>query len=67
MRKINIGVIGVGYCGKKTVHDVKLGKQNSLVDLRAVCDLLEDNLKYCENYAIPNIAKCARSLMEVLD
>jgi len=58
MRKINIGVVGVGYWGKKIVHEyVQLGKQNSLVDLHAVCDLLEDNLKYCENYAIPNMAK----------
>jgi UDP-N-acetylglucosamine 3-dehydrogenase len=58
MRKINIGVVGVGYWGKKIVHEyVQLGKQNSLVDLHAVCDLLEDNLKYCENYAIPKMAK----------
>ena len=58
MRKINIGVIGVGYWGKKIVHEyVQLGKQNSLVDLYTVCDLLEDNLKYCEDYAIPKTTK----------
>jgi len=64
MRKINIGVVGVGYWGKKIVHEyVQLGKQNSLVDLHAVCDLLEDNLKYCENYAIPNMAKYHKEVM----
>lgn len=64
MRKIKIGVVGVGYWGKKIVHEyVQLGKQNSLVDLHAVCDLLEDNLKYCENYAIPNMAKYHKELM----
>jgi UDP-N-acetylglucosamine 3-dehydrogenase len=64
MRKINIGVVGVGYWGKKIVHEyVQLGKQNSLVDLHAVCDLLEDNLKYCENYAIPNVAKYHKEVM----
>lgn len=64
MRKINIGVIGVGYWGKKIVHEyVQLGKQNSLVDLHAICDLLEDNLKYCENYAIPNMAKYHKEVM----
>jgi UDP-N-acetylglucosamine 3-dehydrogenase len=64
MRKINIGVVGVGYWGKKIVHEyVQLGKQNSLVDLHAVCDLLEENLKYCENYAIPNVAKYHKEVM----
>ena len=58
MQKINIGVIGVGYWGKKIVHEyVQLGKQNSHVDLHAVCDLLEDNRKYCENYAIPKMTE----------
>jgi len=54
VRKINVGVIGVGYWGKKIVHEyLQLSRQSSLVDLHAVCDPLEDSLKYCENYGIP--------------
>lgn len=64
MRKINIGVIGVGYWGKKIVHEyVQLGKQNSLVNLHAVCDLLEDNLKYGENYGIPYMTKYHKEMI----
>lgn len=58
MRKINVGVIGAGYWGKKIVHEyLQLSKQNSLVDLYAVCDILEDNLKCFESYGIPCMTK----------
>jgi len=58
VRKIKVGVIGVGYWGKKIVHEyAQLSKQNSSVDLYAVCDLLEGNLKYCENYGMPCMTK----------
>jgi len=58
VRKINVGVIGVGYWGKKILHEyLQLSKNNSLVDLHGACDLLEDNLKHCENYGIPCMTK----------
>jgi len=58
VRKINVGVIGVGYWGKKIVHEyLQLSKQNSLVNLYAVCDVLEGNLKYCQNNGLPCITK----------
>ena len=64
MRKINVGVIGVGYWGKKIVNEyLQLSKQNALVHLHATCDILEDNLKYCEDYGIPCTT---RHLEEVL-
>ena len=54
MRKTNIGVIGVGYWGKKIVHEyVQLSKQNPTMNLSAVCDPVENNLKCCEDYTIP--------------
>jgi len=58
VRKINVGVIGVGYWGKKILHEyLQLSKNNSLVNLHGACDLLEDNLKHCKNYGIPCMTK----------
>jgi len=58
MRKINVAVIGAGYWGKKVIHEyVQLAKQNSHIRLQAVCDFLEENLKYCENYSVPWVTK----------
>lgn len=58
MRKMNFAVIGAGYWGKKIVHEsVQLSKQNSHVNLHTVCDLLEENLKYCESYHVPCVTK----------
>jgi UDP-N-acetylglucosamine 3-dehydrogenase len=64
MRKINVAVLGAGYWGKKIVHEyVLLGKQNPHVQLWAVCDLLEDNQKYCEGYGIPHVTKDYEEIM----
>jgi UDP-N-acetylglucosamine 3-dehydrogenase len=58
MRKINVGVVGAGYWGKKIVSEyMQLSKQNSQINLQAVCDPLEENLKGCEVYRIPFLTK----------
>jgi len=58
VRKISVGVVGVGYWGKKTANEyLQLSKKTSLVDLFAICDVLEDNLKHYENYGIPCMTK----------
>jgi len=58
LRKINIGVIGAGYWGKKIVDEyVRLGKQNLHINLQTVCDIREENLKFCESYAVPSLTK----------
>jgi UDP-N-acetylglucosamine 3-dehydrogenase len=49
MTKINVGVIGAGYWGKKVVSEYNLlSKKDSLVSLHSVCDLLDDNLAICK-------------------
>jgi len=58
LRNINVGVIGVGYWGKKIANEyLQLSKENSFVDLYAICDLLEDNLKYYENNGVPRVTR----------
>src|SRR3990170_2665928 len=58
MRKINVGVVGAGYWGKKIVSEyMQLAKQDSHVGLQTVCDHLEENLKCCEVYSIPCLTK----------
>ena len=59
MRKLNVAVIGVGYWGKKVVSEyAQLAKRNSEVNLHTVCDLSEENLKFCEgNYHVPYMTK----------
>ena len=59
MRKVNVAVIGVGYWGKKMVSEyAQLAKRNSGVGLHSVCDLLEENLTFCErNCHVPYVTK----------
>jgi len=59
MRKVNVAVIGVGYWGKKIVSEyAQLAKRNYSVNLHAVCDLSEENLKCCKgNYEVPYMTK----------
>jgi len=59
MRKLNVAVIGVGYWGKKVVSEyAQLAKRNASVSLHSVCDLSEENLKYCKgNYDVPYVTK----------
>ena len=57
MKKLKIGVIGVGYWGKKIVEEyTELSKGNEGVSVESVCDLNEENLKYCkERFGIANV------------
>lgn len=59
MRKMNVAVIGVGYWGKKIVSEyAQLAKRDSGVSLHSVCDLLEENLKFCEGkYDVPYVTE----------
>jgi len=59
MRKVNVAVVGVGYWGKKIVSEyAQLAKRSSSIGLYAVCDMLEENLKFCEgNYRVPYMTK----------
>lgn len=65
MDKMNVAVIGVGYWGKKIVSEyAELSKEDSKVNLYGVCDLFEDNLKFCrENYSIPCIVKYHKEIL----
>ena len=65
MRKMNVAVIGVGYWGKKIVSEyAQLAKRNSAVRLHTACDLLEENLKFCEgNYHVPYMTKYHKEVM----
>ncbi|MCW4010415.1 MAG: Gfo/Idh/MocA family oxidoreductase [Candidatus Bathyarchaeota archaeon] len=59
MDKMNVAVIGVGYWGKKIASEYALmSKTNPSVQLLGVCDVFEDNLKFCkEKYDVPYLAK----------
>jgi len=65
MRRVNVAVIGVGYWGKKIVSEyAQLAKRNSSVSLHTVCDLLEENLKFCEgNYHVPYMTRYRKEVM----
>ena len=65
MHRINIAVIGVGYWGKKVVFEyAQLAKRNSEVNLHTVCDLLEENLKFCEEkHHVPYMTKHHKEVM----
>jgi predicted dehydrogenase len=46
---LNVGVLGAGYWGRKVISEyVQLEKTNPNVRLAKVCDLMEDNLTFCE-------------------
>lgn len=52
---VNIGVIGAGYWGKKVITEyLVLSKGNPDVNLRRVCDIQKQSLRYCsEGLRIP--------------
>jgi predicted dehydrogenase len=56
---MNVAVIGVGYWGKKIASEYALmSKDNSNVNLLGVCDVFEENLKFCkEKYDVPYLAR----------
>jgi UDP-N-acetylglucosamine 3-dehydrogenase len=59
MDNINVAVIGVGYWGKKIVSEyASISKADPSVNLLGVCDVFDDNLKFCkEKYNVPYLAK----------
>jgi len=63
---INIAVIGAGYWGKKVINEyLQLAKSNLKVNLSMICDLQDQNLRYCnEEFRIPE--KLTRNYGEVL-
>jgi len=64
IRKVNVGVIGVGYWGKKVLSEyAQLAKENPDVDLLGACDLSESNLKFCEDYSLPFMTKYYKEVM----
>jgi UDP-N-acetylglucosamine 3-dehydrogenase len=52
---VNIAVIGAGYWGKKVVSEyLRLASMNPKVRLQMICDVKDENLKYCgETFRVP--------------
>jgi UDP-N-acetylglucosamine 3-dehydrogenase len=65
MSKLNVGVIGVGYWGKKIASEYALMSQTDpSVNLLGVCDVFEDNLKFCrEKFGVSYLAKTPAELL----
>jgi UDP-N-acetylglucosamine 3-dehydrogenase len=65
MDKLNVGVIGVGYWGKKIASEYALmGQTDPSVNLLGVCDVFEDNLKFCkEKFCVSFLAKTPDELL----
>jgi UDP-N-acetylglucosamine 3-dehydrogenase len=65
MDKLNVGVIGVGYWGKKiTTEYALLSKTDPSVNLLGVCDVFEDNLEFCkEKFGVSYLAKSPHELL----
>jgi predicted dehydrogenase len=66
MDKINIGIIGLGYWGKKILKEyADLAKGGEGVNVRSVCDLDEENLRYCvEHFGITDSYRDYRELLD---
>jgi len=48
MNELKVGVIGVGYWGKKIVEEyARLTSVEGDVNVESICDLNEENLRYC--------------------
>lgn len=46
--KVNVAVIGAGYWGKKVISEyLQLARKDDEVNLSMVCDLQDENLRYC--------------------
>jgi UDP-N-acetylglucosamine 3-dehydrogenase len=65
MDKMNVGVIGVGYWGKKIASEYALmQKTDPDLNLLGVCDVFEDNLQFCKDkYAVSCLAKSHEDLL----
>jgi len=59
MQEVNVAVIGAGYWGKKVLYEyVQLARKRPDVKLLAVCDLLDENLEYCQkHFGLPYMTK----------
>ena len=57
VEEIKVGVIGIGYWGKKVLREYyDLSNENPNVKLVAVCDPLEENLSHAkDNFNVPNL------------
>ncbi len=65
MKKIGVAVIGAGYWGKKHVDEYS---KMSSVDIKMVCDKVQDNLKFCkENYGIKDVSTDYRDVIKRKD
>jgi len=66
MKKLDIGVIGAGYWGKKIVEEyTELAKENQEVNVQSVCDMDEENLFYCREHF--GITHTCHDYMEILE
>ena len=65
MDKMNVAVIGVGYWVKKIASEYALmGKSNPDINLLGVCDVFDENLKFCkEKYDVPYLAKTPNEIL----
>ena len=68
MENINVGVIGIGYWGKKVVSEyAQLSKGDSNINLLGVCDVFEDNLKFCKDaYDVPYRSRPLQNFCQIL-
>lgn len=63
MRRFEVGVLGVGYWGRKIVEEYS-AIQN--VKVSAVSDLMEKNLKHCKDrYGVPNLVNDYREVLDI--
>jgi UDP-N-acetylglucosamine 3-dehydrogenase len=63
---LNIGIIGVGYWGKKIATEYSLlCKNDNRVKLYGVCDIFDDNLDFCrEKLEVPFQTKSLQKILE---
>ena len=67
MGKLNLGVIGAGYWGKKIIQEYTLlAKQDPYVGLLGACDILEGNLECCrKNFGVPCVTQRYEELISL--
>ena len=64
---LNVAVIGAGYWGKKVINEyLQLARTDARLDLSMVCDLKDENLKYCNEVLGISENKLTRDYLEVL-
>ena len=64
---VNVAVIGAGYWGKKVIKEyLQLARSNPEVNLSMVCDLKDENLRYCNEVLHIPEKKLIRDYKEAL-